>query len=175
MRRLALVGFTLMAASVSVSAAKGELSPRPLEQTKGIHVCYFPEFVVGIHVQDNVFYCSDKLQIVHPAEDVIDGDDEPPTACTYPDENGKPVTLHCCPPGMAVRGVHVGKNLLVCSKYDQQAAEQTAGKRGLVIQIDHRTQRYYDGIGLHACPDGFPMLGFHEGRNLLLCLTLGPE
>ena len=175
--RFATVGFAIMAAGVSVVAAQyeAEFSPDPRQEFKGIHVCKWPKFVTGIHAKDNVFRCADKIKIKSPAAELIDGADGNRTVCEYPDENGKPVKLHCCPPDMAVRGIHVGKNLLVCENFDRQAAEALAGKRGLTVKIDHRTAWVQGEINMHVCPDSMPMLGYHEGRNLLLCLALGTE
>ena len=74
---------------------------------------------------------------------------------------------------MAIVGIHVGKNLLVCAELDQQKVAPFDGKLGISKQLDAHT-KYVEKVSMHGCPDNMPMLGFHEGRNLLLCMSSKP-
>ena len=66
--------------------------------------------------------------------------------------------MHSCPLGRFVVGVHVNRNLLLCS-------DEFGGYSSLVEVIDRSTQVQ----GMHACPEGMAMTGLHVGKNLLAC------
>jgi hypothetical protein len=67
------------------------------------------------------------------------------------------VTMHCCPSGFAMTGIHVNDNVLRCSRLQ-------AGFSGTAT-LDAGTVRN----SMHACPFGQLMVGIHVGRNLLAC------
>src|SRR2546423_450437 len=64
--------------------------------------------------------------------------------------------MHNCPPGYALRGVHVGQNRFLCRQV-RQASEDCF--------VDYGTQRN----GMHSCPDGTYMRGLRVDRNQLTC------
>ncbi len=159
-----LVGPPILAQSKIV------FSPRERQDYLGVHICPDGKQVNGIHVANNVYRCTGTVGLTQGAL-IIDGDNEPPTACEVSDGSGNKLAMHCCPSGTAIVGVHIGNNWLVCGALDQQAIATYAGKLGVTQRVDPPPTGHY----LHECPKNMPMLGFHEGRNLLLCLAVGPE
>jgi len=69
------------------------------------------------------------------------------------------VTMHCCPSGYAMIGIHVGNNVLKCARLSSGMSNNR--------NLDGGTQRN----GMHACPRGQLMVGVHVGRNLFICET----
>jgi len=169
--RAFFIGAMAIAVGSSTAFADGEieLSPSSGQQFHGIHICGNGLFLNGIHVGNNEFRCTAKAGTL-VGELTIDGDDEPRTVCDAVDDAGKSVKMHCCPTGRAIVGIHVAKNLLVCAEADRQQAAQLDHKLGIGQKLDAHTQ-YAEKVSMHGCPDNMPMLGFHEGRNLLLCMT----
>jgi hypothetical protein len=70
-------------------------------------------------------------------------------------------TMHCCPDGMVMIGVHVGKDEFKCA-----ALPTLIGPRF----IDYFTNRN----GMHTCPLGSVMVGLHVNLNRLLCQVNNP-
>jgi len=70
------------------------------------------------------------------------------------------VTMHCCPPGTAMVGVHVIDNVLKCELIVLTQGQPFA---------DFGTQRN----DMHACPYGSIMVGLHVERNVLACQYSG--
>ena len=66
-------------------------------------------------------------------------------------------SMHCCPPGTAMLGAHVDKNVFKC------ASVPLVGSPFL----DIGTQR----SSMHACPFGSVMIGLQGDRNQLACQT----
>jgi hypothetical protein len=75
------------------------------------------------------------------------------TLCNSNEVGG--VSMHCCPDGMAMVGIHVGQNVLKC-------AFLNTGFSGRP-HLDADTNRN----GMHACPFGQLMVGIHVDRNFL--------
>ena len=70
-------------------------------------------------------------------------------------------TMHCCPPGMALIGVHIADNVFKCA--------QMADPHGTRV-LDIGTSRN----GMHACPRGGFMVGLHANNNQLTCQIRNP-
>ena len=75
------------------------------------------------------------------------------------------ITMHCCPGNdrlntfhSAMTGAHLGSNTFKCGQLNPQ---NTAAPF-----LDLYTSRQ----GVHACPPGSVMAGFHAGRNALACV-----
>ncbi len=81
---------------------------------------------------------------IHANADVIDDNTQATSG----------ITMHICGVGL-MSGLHVGKNDFLCNI----VARENPGID------DTRTQR----SGMHACPTGLAMMGFHEGKNVLKC------
>jgi hypothetical protein len=77
------------------------------------------------------------------------------TLCNPSEVGG--VSMHCCPDGMAMIGIHVNQNVLKC-------APLLTGFSGRP-HLDADTNRN----GMHACPFGQLMVGIHVARNFLAC------
>ena len=71
------------------------------------------------------------------------------------------VTMHCCPPGMALIGAHVGDNVFKCAQLVGSHDNHPPG-------VD--TPR----AGMHACPPGEIMVGLHVITNQLACQAVHP-
>jgi hypothetical protein len=67
------------------------------------------------------------------------------------------VSMHCCPSGSVMVGIHVGRNVLKC-------ARPFAGTFG-TRTLDAGTNRN----DMHACPRGQLMVGIRVDQNLLVC------
>jgi hypothetical protein len=76
------------------------------------------------------------------------------TLCTVGD-----ATMHCCPAGMAMVGVHVADNVFKC-------AQLTAPRGNQLLDVD--TSRN----GMRACPSGSVMVGLHVHNDQLACQRL---
>ena len=94
------------------------------------------------------------------ATEFIDGDDEPVTVI-----NG----MHACPPGFLVTGVHVGRNLLLCTGYFGDFLD-------FPVQADFgitaTNQFPFDGTTMHWCEPGGMVAGVHVAANGFNCQTL---
>jgi hypothetical protein len=144
---------------VVLAFASGVANPDDILDTgtarNSMHSCPLGRFVTGVHIIKNQLLCEDSYGNYSPAQEIVDGDDEPPT-----ERDG----MHSCPDGMAVTGIHVQKNLLACAPFDPSRVE--FGKAGWMPMVDLKTQRR----GMHACPNSRPVLGIHEGKDLLRCI-----
>jgi len=72
------------------------------------------------------------------------------------------LSMHCCPPGMAMIGAHVKLNVFKC--------QQLTGFATGPFQ-DVETKRN----GMHTCPDGAVMVGLHVGADRLACRVPNPQ
>jgi hypothetical protein len=98
---------------------------------------------------------TSDLTLTNPHYDPPRNSRLPDTLCTV---DG--TTMHCCPPGQAMIGVHVNDDRFKCA---------TANLTGLVA-ADHGTTR----SGIHTCPMGSVMVGLHVGQNVLACQQTNP-
>jgi len=64
-------------------------------------------------------------------------------------------SIHCCPPNMAMVGVHLPSNTFKCSQVG-------FGFNGSPRHIDLRTQRN----AMHSCPPGEVMIGYYAGFSI---------
>lgn len=64
--------------------------------------------------------------------------------------------MHCCPPGKAMGGVHIGRNDLICRDAVARTNEQCSTAN---------TTRH----GMRACPAGTWARGYHNANNQLTC------
>jgi hypothetical protein len=86
-----------------------------------------------------------------------DGFESPATQCTIGN-----TTLHCCPAGQAMVGVHIDQNVFKC-------APLTVPRSGVpFLDATPPTQRN----GMHSCPLNSVMVGLHAITNRLLCQAL---
>jgi hypothetical protein len=69
-------------------------------------------------------------------------------------------TMHCCPPGYAMIGARVDRNVFKCGQLT------VAGGQFLDIGTVRN--------GMHACPAATVMVGFHAGKNQLACQAPSP-
>lgn len=78
------------------------------------------------------------------------------STCTVTDPVGNdPTTMHCCPPGSAMIGVHVKNNVFKC--------------KPLALFFPPRLDQSTFRNGMHACPQGEIMVGLHANLNRLAC------
>jgi hypothetical protein len=75
--------------------------------------------------------------------------------------------MHSCPVGIVV-GVHISKNLLLCSAEFGDYGEEIV-QQGSVDNVE--TQSH----GMHACEEGMGVTGLHANQNRLACARLGPR
>lgn len=68
-------------------------------------------------------------------------------------------TMHCCPPGSAMIGLHQDANVFKCARLTDPTG---------VVTLDTGTQRN----DMHACPFGQVMVGLHADLNQLACQTV---
>ena len=78
------------------------------------------------------------------------------TACTV-----EGTTMHCCPSGMAMIGIHASRNIFKCAELREAARNSF---------LDTNTVRN----SMHACPRNRVMVGFHQDLNRLACQTPNP-
>ena len=74
------------------------------------------------------------------------------------------VTLHACPAGFAMAGVHVRDNKFTCQRVvpaSEEAQVQSV--------LDSGTQKNLGRGNMHVCPEGMYMRGLHTAQNRLLC------
>jgi hypothetical protein len=116
-----------------------------------IHYCRDAAFMVGVHVGKNEFLCDDSFGIA--LSDATVNFISPQLLYRYESQG-----MAACPPGKAMFGLHVAKNVLLCANCKRLIATRD-------LFIDAATVR----LGMHACPEGSVMVGIHVGRNLLLC------
>src|SRR5262249_30353795 len=82
-------------------------------QWNKIHSCGPPsdpegEFVTGVHVKNNLLLCSNEFAIPNiGSKEYVDGTNKPLRQI-----GDKFVSIHQCPVGFAVTGIHVDRNLL---------------------------------------------------------------
>jgi hypothetical protein len=155
----------LIAGSFGGQAVAGEFldngaDPKPLG-THDIHTCRGGSFMVGVHVGKNIFLCDDSfgyLGKTYLPSDLTDQRTPTPAAPNIsPFRSYESHGMAACPPGKAMVGLHVGRNVLLC------APLQT---RDLFVDEYTTTSK---GLRMHRCPEGSVMVGIHVGRNLLLC------
>jgi hypothetical protein len=129
--------------------------------THDIHTCRGGSFMVGVHVGKNIFLCDDSFGYLGKTYSPSDlTDQRTPTPAAPNISPFRPYESHgmaACPPGKAMVGLHVGRNVLLC------APLQT---RDLFVDEYTQTSK---GLRMHRCPEGSVMVGIHVGRNLLLC------
>lgn len=118
-------------------------------QRNGMHSCPPGAFVTGIHVGRNLLLCSTGFGGYSPGQEKVD--DSSQVSGWHPEGDA---TMHGCPSG-AVTGVH-GGNILACAPL---------ARGSLFVDKEHQRQ------GMHACPEGTVLVGFHAARNWLLCGT----
>jgi len=115
------------------------------------HMCRGGAFMVGVHVGKNYFLCNDAFGFLgttyQPSD--LEPNYDPKTGGRYASHS-----MAACPPGKAMVGLHVDKNVLLCAPLKMRD-----------LFVDAHTER----VGMHACPEGSVMVGIHVGRNLLLC------
>jgi hypothetical protein len=122
-----------------------------IESNVDLHMCRGGAFMVGVHVGENRFLCDDSIGFM--GKTYAPSDLKPNYAPGRQDRYSSH-RMAACPPGTAMTGLHVGKNVLLC------APLQTND-----LFVDASTER----AKMHACPAGSVMVGIHVGRNLLLC------
>jgi hypothetical protein len=86
-------------------------------------------------------------------DSLYDGDDEAPTQCAV---GG--TTMHCCPQGRAMTGLHDGHNVFKCARLTSPN-----GTRSLSASVR---------FDMLACPAGQVVVGFHGGLTRLVCQTI---
>ncbi len=94
------------------------------------------------------------------ATEFIDGDDEPVTVV-----NG----MHACPYGFLVTGVHVDRNLLLCTGYFGDFLNFPVRAD---FGITPTNQFPFDGTSMHWCEPGGIVAGVHVAGNGFNCQTL---
>lgn len=67
------------------------------------------------------------------------------------------VSMHCCPSGTVMIGIHVSQNVLKCATLVRGFSSGRTLDAGTVRN------------DMHACPLGSLMVGIHVDRNLLTC------
>jgi hypothetical protein len=116
---------------------------------RGMHGCEEAHLATGIHAGDNLLLCTSNYRTNGgPSSRIVDGS----TTVTL---GG--LRMLACPTGYAVKGVHIGRNVLACER---------AGIDEDGVVADTSTVR----AGMHACPRGMLMKGLHVGRNVLACV-----
>jgi hypothetical protein len=162
-----ILAIFLIAGSFGGQAVAGEFldsgtdtRSKPLG-TQDIHTCRGGSFMVGVHVGKNIFLCDDSFGYLGKTYSPSDlTDQRTPTPAAPNISPFRPYESHgmaACPPGKAMVGLHVGRNVLLC------APLQTRD-----LFVDEYTQTS-TGLRMHRCPEGSVMVGIHVGRNLLLC------
>lgn len=126
-------------------------------QRNDMHSCPVGSFVTGIHVERNLLLCSSSFGGYQATDEVVDNSTQ--RTGWHPDGQG---SMHGCPGGMAVTGVHASRNLLSCASLDRLPTSYF---------VDKETQI----MGMHACPPGTVVAGIHVANNWLLCRTLGED
>jgi hypothetical protein len=129
----------LMLGSASVIMAPGTIDKDT--QRNGMHSCPAGEFVLGVHVAQNLLICA-PLAGDFNAE-IVDKETQ---------EQG----MHACPAGMAMTGLHANKNLLACVPLTNPPPARF---------VDTGTQ----SMGMHACAGGAVVAGIQAAKNQLLC------
>lgn len=119
-------------------------------QRSGMHSCPVGNFVTGTHLDDNLLLCSDDFGGYRPQDESVD---RGTVRRGWHPEGAE--TVHACPEGMAVTGIHWNRSLLACAPI----------RRIRSLFIDKKMQRQ----GMHACPVGTVLVGFNTARNWLLC------
>lgn len=122
-------------------------------QRNGMHSCPPGQFVVGVHVRDNLLLCSTEYgsyrsqdERVYPIRDDV--------------ERNLVQGMHACAGG-AMTGLHVQDNKIACAPVPLTI-------RGIRRYVDADNNARVDNIRIHTCPSG-PVSGIHVSRNLLLC------
>ncbi|HEX6273745.1 MAG TPA: hypothetical protein VFZ53_11925 [Polyangiaceae bacterium] len=70
------------------------------------------------------------------------------------------VSMHCCPTGKAMVGVHLDQNKFKCATLNNASG---------AVTLDAGTVRN----NMHVCPFGSVMVGLHRDLNLLACKQVG--
>ena len=99
---------------------------------------------------------TSDLTLTNPHYDPPRGSGLRDTLCTV---DG--VTMHCCPLGQAMIGVHVIDDVFKCATLANLIGPPFA---------DRTTSRN----GMHTCPMGSVMVGLHVGANVLACRVTSP-
>src|SRR5215813_13724908 len=88
---------------------------------------------------------------------------DPPLNSGLPDTTcmADGTTMHCCPFGQVMIGVHVNDDRFKCATLTNLIGP---------IFADRSTSR----SGIHTCPLGSVMVGLHVGANILACRTTNP-
>jgi hypothetical protein len=129
-----------------------------------IHTCPVGYAMEGAHVSDNAFLC---VEVVPTGQEsnvttLVDADTQ------APDDSS--TTIHVCPNGMYMRGLHNGKNLLVCS------AGANVGTINRFLDKDGATQGSPQGYNMHVCPSRnnylTVMVGIQDSHNDFACASL---
>ena len=126
-----------------------------VESDLDIHMCKGGTFMVGVDVGENRFLCEDSIGFM--GSTYAPSDLEPNYAL------GRQVRyeshgMAACPVDMAMVGLHVSQNVLLC-------APCTALDETQELFVDADTVR----LGMHVCPEDSVMVGILAGRDLLLC------
>jgi hypothetical protein len=130
-----------------------------------MHCCPPGNAMVGIRLDQNVFKCG-QLQ---DASGPIVADNSTYRTVYRPNSDGTstPYTMHTCPFGYVMVGLHEDLNILACQQIPPNAVNDAITGE----LVDTGTQ---DGYPMHACeatPHAYAMSGFDGADNLLTCAT----
>ncbi|MGZ5483170.1 MAG: hypothetical protein ACXWID_14435, partial [Pyrinomonadaceae bacterium] len=124
-------------------------------QRHGMHSCPPGQFVIGVHVRQNLLLCSQSFGTYDLDDEIIDSGGD--------GSRGTQVRgMHACPDGMAITGLHVRDNKFLCAPVE----------RATPRYVDASNNSQVEGVSIHTCPRD-PVSGIHVSRNLLLCGTRG--
>jgi len=126
-------------------------------QRNRMHSCPEGEFVVGVHVNNNLLLCSNEFMTPNVGvPELVDSTTRPLWQV-----GDRFISIHQCPRGYAVTGIHVDRNELACALISGNIPRF----------LDSGTQYNYGGISMHRCPKGSPVAGIHVTKNILVCGT----
>jgi len=126
-----------------------------IESDLDIHMCKGGTFMVGVDVGEIRYLCDDSIGFM--GSTYAPSDLEPNYALgrqVHYESHG----MAACPPDTAMVGLHVSRNVLLCTPCS--ALDET---QELFVDADTVW------LGMHACPEDSVMVGILAGRDLLLC------
>jgi hypothetical protein len=135
-------------------------------------------FVTGVHVGENKLLCTSGYGSYSEIDEIVDVRTQSMieypgvTWLGYVGSLAVPASMHTCPKGRAVTGIHVANNLLACAPFEKACVDFE--KYPWIPRLDPEGNRIRtEREGMHACPHKRPLLGIHVGANVFLCI--GPE
>jgi hypothetical protein len=136
------------------------------------HVCANNEPMVGLDTGHNRFLCSKAVTVGPPATWTPDT----ATHQTFTFD-GKPVSIHVCPPGEVMMGLNIDKNVLICAVGQPSSVPFQGFTTKLNVDggaNETKIKELNFGDSVHGCSsgDGPPvMAGVKVDDNLLVCIS----